>query len=391
MIDFELSEDQKVLQKMVRDFAQAEIAPHCRKWDNESHFPHELIPKLGALGLLGMTTPEEYEGSGMSMLDVALVIEELAAVDGSVAITVASHNGLCSGHINLFGSEEQKRRYLPELASGRKLGAWGLTEPGSGSDAAGARTRAIRLDDGSWSLTGQKTFITQGSVGGVAVILAVTSPEKKQRGITAFIVDYGTPGFSASRRIEKMGLHASDTAELTLDDVRVPDSQRLGEIDNGFIDTLRILDKGRITIGAMALGLGAGAMQAAIRYSKDRRQFGKSLSEFQAIQNMIAQAVMELDASRLLLHRAAWMHDQGMRFGLQASMGKLYAAQAAMRACSTAVQIHGGYGYTREFPVEKAMRDAKLCEIGEGTNEIQRLVIARELLSKGDLLVPGVI
>lgn len=391
MIDFELSEDQKVLQKMVRDFAQAEIAPHCRKWDNESHFPHELIPKLGALGLLGMTTPEEYEGSGMSMLDVALVIEELAAVDGSVAITVASHNGLCSGHINLFGSEEQKRRYLPELASGRKLGAWGLTEPGSGSDAAGARTRAIRLEDGSWSLTGQKTFITQGSVGGVAVILAVTSPEKKQRGITAFIVDYGTPGFSASRRIEKMGLHASDTAELTLDDVRVPDSQRLGEIDNGFIDTLRILDKGRITIGAMALGLGAGAMQAAIRYSKDRRQFGKSLSEFQAIQNMIAQAVMELDASRLLLHRAAWMHDQGMRFGLQASMGKLYAAQAAMRACSTAVQIHGGYGYTREFPVEKAMRDAKLCEIGEGTNEIQRLVIARELLSKGDLLVPGVI
>ncbi len=391
MIDFELSEDQKVLQKMVRDFAQAEIAPHCRKWDNESHFPHELIPKLGALGLLGMTTPEEYEGSGMSMLDVALVIEELAAVDGSVAITVASHNGLCSGHINLFGSEEQKRRYLPELASGRKLGAWGLTEPGSGSDAAGARTRAIRLDDGSWSLTGQKTFITQGSVGGVAVILAVTSPEKKQRGITAFIVDYGTPGFSASRRIEKMGLHASDTAELTLDDVRVPDSQRLGEIDNGFIDTLRILDKGRITIGAMALGLGAGAMQAAIRYSKDRRQFGKSLSEFQAIQNMIAQAVMELDASRLLLHRAAWMHDQGMRFGLQASMGKLYAAQAAMRACSTAVQIHGGYGYTREFPVEKAMRDAKLCEIGEGTNEIQRLVIARELLSKGDLLVPGVL
>ncbi len=391
MIDFELSEDQKALQKTVREFAQAEIAPHSRRWDNESHFPHELIPKLGALGLLGMTTPEEYGGSEMSMLDVALVIEELAAVDGSVAITVASHNGLCSGHINLFGSEDQKRRYLPDLASGRKLGAWGLTEPSSGSDAAGAKTRATRLEDGSWSLSGQKTFITQGSVGGVAVILAVTSPEKKQRGITSFLVDYGTPGFAARRRIEKMGLHASDTAELTLDDVRVPDSQRLGEIDSGFIDTLRILDKGRITIGAMALGLGAGAMQAAIRYAKERRQFGKSLAEFQAIQNMIAQAVMELDASRLLLQRAAWMHDQGLRFGLQASMGKLYAAQAAMRACNTAVQIHGGYGYTREFPVEKAMRDAKLCEIGEGTNEIQRLVISRELLSKGDLVVPGVI
>ncbi|MBL8633669.1 MAG: acyl-CoA dehydrogenase family protein [Myxococcales bacterium] len=389
-MDFELSEDQKVLKKSVRDFAAAEIAPHCRKWDNESHFPLELIPKLGDLGLLGMMTPDEYGGAAMSLLDVAVVIEELAAVDGSVAITVASHNGLCSGHINLFGNEDQKRRYLPDLASGKKLGAWGLTEPGSGSDAAGARTRATRLADGSWSLSGQKTFITQGSVGGVAVILAVTSPEKKQRGITAFIVDYGTPGFSASRRIEKMGLHASDTAELTLDDVRVPDSQRLGEIDSGFIDTLRILDKGRITIGAMALGLGVGAMNAAIRYAKERRQFGKSLSEFQAIQNMIAQAVMELDASRLLLHRAAWMHDQGLRFGLQASMAKLYAAQAAMRACNTAVQIHGGYGYTREFPVEKAMRDAKLCEIGEGTNEIQRLVISRELLGKGELLVPSV-
>jgi len=391
MMDFELSDDEKALQKTVRDFAQAEIAPHCRKWDNESHFPTELVPKLGQLGLLGMTIDEEYGGSAMSMQEVALVIEELAAVDGSVAITVASHNGLCSGHISLFGNEDQKRRYLPDLASGKKLGAWGLTEPGSGSDAAGGKTKATRLPDGSWRLSGQKTFITQGSVGSVAVILAVTSPEKKQRGITSFIVEHGTPGFSASRRIEKMGLHASDTAELTLDDVRVADSQRLGDIDQGFLDTLRILDKGRITIGAMALGLGAGAMEAAIRYAKERRQFGKTLSEFQAIQNMIAQSVMELDAARLLLRRAAWMFDQGMRFSMQASMGKLYAAQAAMRACSVAVQIHGGYGYTREFPVEKAMRDAKLCEIGEGTNEIQRLVISRELLGKGQLVVPGLL
>ena len=391
MMNFELSDDEKALQKTVRDFAQAEIAPHCRKWDNESHFPTELVPKLGQLGLLGMTIDEEYGGSAMSMQEIALVIEELAAVDGSVAITVASHNGLCSGHISLFGNEDQKRRYLPDLASGKKLGAWGLTEPGSGSDAAGAKTKATRLPEGSWSLSGQKTFITQGSVGSVAVILAVTSPEKKQRGITSFIVEHGTPGFSASRRIEKMGLHASDTAELTLDDVRVADSQRLGDIDQGFLDTLRILDKGRITIGAMALGLGAGAMEAAIRYAKERRQFGKTLSEFQAIQNMIAQSGMELDAARLLLRRAAWMFDQGMRFSMQASMGKLYAAQAAMRACSVAVQIHGGYGYTREFPVEKAMRDAKLCEIGEGTNEIQRLVISRELLGKGQLVVPGLL
>lgn len=391
MIDFELSEDLRVLQKTVREFAAAEIAPHSKTWDDEERFPHELIPKLGALGLLGMSTPEKYGGSEMSMQAIALVVEELAMVDGSVSITVASHNGLCTGHIVNFGTEEQKQKYLPDLASGRKLGAWGLTEPGSGSDAAGARTRAIRQPDGSWSLTGTKTFITQGSVGGTFVVLAVTSPEKKQHGITAFIIEKDTPGFRSGRILEKMGLHASDTAELILEDVRLADSQRLGEIDHGFIDTLRILDKGRITIGSMALGLGWGAYEAARRYARERRQFGKALADFQAIQNMLASSATELEAARLLLRRAAWMHDQGQKITLVASMAKLYAAQAAMRACDRAVQIHGGYGYTREYPVERAMRDAKLCEIGEGTNEVQRMVISRQLLQQGELHVPGVV
>jgi alkylation response protein AidB-like acyl-CoA dehydrogenase len=391
MIDFELSEELQVLQKTVREFAAAEIAPYSKTWDDEERFPHELIPKLGALGLLGMSVPERYGGSEMSMQAIALVIEELAMVDGSVAITVASHNGLCTGHIVNFGTEEQKQKYLPDLASGSKLGAWGLTEPGSGSDAASARTRATRLADGSWSLTGTKTFITQGSVAGTYVVLAVSSPEKKQHGITAFIIEKGTPGFRPGRVLEKMGLHASDTSELILEDVHLTDVQRLGAIDQGFIDTLRILDKGRITIGSMALGLGWGAYKAALRYSKERRQFGKPLCEFQAIKNMLASSATELEAARLLLRRAAWMCDKGMPISLAASMGKLYAAQAAMRACDQAVQIHGGYGYTREYPVERAMRDAKLCEIGEGTNEVQRMVLSRQLLSRGELHVSGII
>lgn len=391
MLDFELSEDLRVLQATVRDFAHKEVAPFCHGWNENEEFPHALMPKLGALGLLGMAIPEEYGGAEMSLQAIALVVEELAKVDGSVSITVASHNGLASGHILLAGTEEQKRKYLPDLASGRKLGAWGLTEPGSGSDAAGARTRATRLPDGSWSLTGTKTFITQGSVGGTFVVLAVTSPEKKQHGITAFVIEKGTPGFRSGRVLEKMGLHASDTAELILEDVRLSDAQRLGAVDHGFIDTLKILDKGRVTIASMALGLGAGAYEFARQYSKERKQFGKSLCEFQAIQNMLADCETELDAARLLIRRAAWMFDQGQRITLVASEAKLYAAQAAMRACSRAVQILGGYGYTREYPVERHMRDAKLCEIGEGTNEVQRMVIGRQLLQRGELLVPGLL
>jgi alkylation response protein AidB-like acyl-CoA dehydrogenase len=381
MISFDETESEKILRQTVRDFARKEVAPYARKWDEEERFPKELIPKLAELGLLGLRIPEEYGGSAMSTQEVAIVIDELSRVDGSVGITVASHNGLCIGHILLAGNDAQKKKYLPDLASGKKLGAWGLTEPSSGSDAAGAKTRAIKKGD-RWILNGQKTFITQGSVGDTYVIMAVTTPEKKQRGLTAFILERGMKGFTVSKHIEKMGLHASDTAELSFVDVEVPLENQLGDLDAGFIDTLQILDKGRISIASMALGLGQGAFEAATRYAKERVQFGKPLAANQAIQFMLADSAMELEAGYLLTRRAAALQDAGKRSTLESSMAKLWGAQAAMRACDRAVQIHGGYGYTREFPVERAMRDCKLCEIGEGTNEVQRLVISRLLIER---------
>jgi alkylation response protein AidB-like acyl-CoA dehydrogenase len=379
MISFDDSEAERILRQTVRDFARNEMAPHARKWDEEERFPHELVPKLAALGLLGLRVPDEYGGAAMSTQEVAIVIEELSRVDGAIGLTVAAHNGLCTGHILLAGNAAQKKQYLPGLASGKALGAWGLTEPSSGSDAAGAKTRAVRRGD-KWILNGSKTFITQGSVASVYVIIAVTTPEKRQHGLTAFIVDKGTPGFSVGKHIEKMGCRASDTTELNLVDVELPDSQRLGEIDNGFIDTLQILDKGRISIASMALGLGSGALEAARVYAKERKQFGHAIGDYQAIQFMLADSATELDAARLLIKRAAFKQDQGQRTTYESSVCKLWAAQAAMRACDRAIQIHGGYGYTREFPVERALRDCKLTEIGEGTNEVQRMVIARHLL-----------
>ena len=381
MIRFDHADEERILRDTVRSFARSEIAPYARTWDEEERFPSELVPKLAELGLLGMTVPEAYGGAALPMQQIAIVVEELARVDGSVAITVASHNGLCTGHIALAGNEAQKQAYLPRLASGQALGAWGLTEPGSGSDAAGARTRAIR-DGDRWIINGSKIFITQGSVGSIYVVLAVTTPEKKQRGLTAFIVERGAPGFRVGKHIEKMGLHASDTTELVFEDCAVPLENQLGELDAGFLDTVKILDKGRITIAAMALGLGWGAYEAAVAYAKDRRQFGRPLADNQAIQFMLADSLTELETGRLLIRRAAWMHDQGQRTTRESAMAKLWTAQAAMRACDRAVQIHGGYGYTREFPVERAMRDCKLCEIGEGTNEVQRMVIAREILGR---------
>ena len=382
MIDFDESESERILRKTVRDFAENEVRPHARAWDEEERFPSELVPKLAALGLLGLRVPEELGGAAMTTQENAIVIEELARVDGSVALTVASHNGLCSGHILLAGNDAQKKKYLPSLATGKALGAWGLTEPSSGSDAAGMRTRAQRKGDG-WVLNGSKTFITQGSVGSVYVILASTTPEKKQKGITAFILEKGMKGFTVGKHIEKLGCHSSDTAELSFVDVEVSDAQRLGEIDHGFLDTLEILDRGRIAIAAMALGLGQGALEAATAYAKERKQFGKAIAENQAIQFMLADSKTELDAARLLVRRAAWLKDQGKRTTRESSIAKLWAAQAGMRACDRAIQIHGGYGYTREFPVERALRDCKLCEIGEGTNEVQRMVIAREILGRG--------
>jgi alkylation response protein AidB-like acyl-CoA dehydrogenase len=388
MISFEETESEQLLRETVRQFARNEIAPHARRWDEEERFPTEIVPKLASLGLLGLRVPEPYGGANMTTQEVAIVIDELSRVDGSVGITVAAHNGLCVGHILLAGNEAQKQKYLPDLASGKKLGAWGLTEPSSGSDAAGAKTRAVKKGD-RWVLNGQKTFITQGSVGEVYVVIAVTTPEKKQRGLTAFILERGMKGFSVSRHIDKMGLHASDTAELSFVDVEVPDENRLGELDHGFLDTLSILDKGRISIASMALGLGKGAHEAALRYARERTQFGRPLAANQAIQFMLADSATELEAGYLLTRRAAALQDAGRRSTLESSMAKLWSAQAAMRACDRALQIHGGYGYTREFPVERAMRDCKLCEIGEGTNEVQRLVISRLLLEQASAGLPS--
>jgi alkylation response protein AidB-like acyl-CoA dehydrogenase len=381
MIDFEDSEAEAILRRTVREFAKREIAPYARQWDQAETFPRELVPKLAELGLMGMRVPEAYGGAGMSAMDVAIVIEELARVDGSVALTVASHNGLCTGHILLAGNDAQKQAYLPKLASGSWLGAWGLTEPSSGSDAAGAKTRAVKQGS-KWIINGSKTFITQGSVGQVYVVIASTTPEKKQHGLTAFIVDKGQQGFTVGKHIEKMGCHASDTSELNFADVEVSDDNRLGEVDRGFVDTLQILDRGRISIASMALGLGFGALEAARNYARERKQFGHAIGDFEAIQWMLADSMTELTAARLLIKRAAFLSDQGKRHSYESATAKLWAAQAGMRACDRAIQIHGGYGYTREFPVERALRDCKLCEIGEGTNEVQRMVIARHLIGR---------
>jgi alkylation response protein AidB-like acyl-CoA dehydrogenase len=379
-MDFVLSEHHELLRKTVREFAQAEVAPFAQRWDAEERFPKEIVPKLAQMGLLGIRIPEEYGGSGMDMTAYAICVEEIARVDGSLALTVASHNGLGTGHVLTFGSEAQKTKYLPKAARGEWLAAWALTEPGSGSDSAALRTTAKRAGDG-WILNGTKTFITQGSVGGFCVVLARSNPEvPKQKGITAFIVEHGTKGFFASRHLEKLGCRSSDTVELTLENVYVSDSQRLGEVDHGFADTMQILDRGRISIAAMALGLGRGALQMAVSYAKDRRQFGKAIAEFQAIQWMLADSKTELDAAALLTARAAWLADQGRRHTSEASMAKLFASEAASRACNRSLQVHGGYGYTREFNVERHLRDAKICEIGEGTSEVQRHVIAKHLL-----------
>ncbi len=379
-MDFELSEQHRLLRASVREFCEREVRPHAKAWDEAERFPHEIVPKLAELGLLGIRIPEEYGGAAMDTLSYALCVEECARVDGSLALTVASHNGLGTSHILSFGNDEQKRKYLPKAATGEWLAAWALTEPGSGSDSAGMQTTAVR-DGDHWVINGTKMFITQGSVGGFCVVLARTNKQvPPQRGITAFVVDRGTPGFSASKHLEKYGCRSSDTVELTFENVRVPDSHRIGGVDQGFYDTMKILDRGRISIGAMALGLGRGALAAAVAYAKDRRAFGKAIAEFQAIQWKLADAQTELDAAELLIYRAAWLCDLGRPYGPEAAMGKLFASEAATRACNEALQIHGGYGYTREFDVERHLRDVKLCEIGEGISEVQRMVIAKNML-----------
>jgi alkylation response protein AidB-like acyl-CoA dehydrogenase len=378
-MDFALPEELQEIRRTVRAFCEEKVKPHARRWDDEEAFPWEVVRELGPMGLLGMSVPEELDGSALGALGGAVVIEELARFDGSLALTVASHNGLGTGHILRFGTEAQKRRWIPPLARGEKLAAWGLTEPGSGSDAAAMRTTAVRRGD-RWVLNGAKTFITQGSVGDTFVVLAVTDPEAKQKGITAFVLEKGMKGFTQKPIHGKLGMRSSDTAELHLEDVEVPDDHRLGEVNEGFLDTLRILDRGRITIGALGVGLGQGALEEARAYAKERQAFGKPIAEHQAIAFMLADVATEVDAARLLVRRAAALCDAGAPFGTEASMAKLFASEAAMRATSKAIQIHGGYGYTKDFPVERYYRDAKLCEIGEGTSEVQRIVISRHVL-----------
>jgi alkylation response protein AidB-like acyl-CoA dehydrogenase len=380
-MDFQLTDEQRMTQQLAREFAEKEIAPYAAQWDESCEFPWEAIHKLADLNLLGTVFPQAYGGAGLDYVSYALVVEELARVDGSIGLIVASHTSLCSNHIYTAGTTVQQERFLTPLARGEKLGAWGLTEPNAGSDASGTQTSAV-LDGDEWVLNGSKIFITQGSVADIYVVMAATDKSKKQHGISAFIVERGTPGLSAIPMKNKFGVRASDTAQLTLDHVRLPKENLLGQLDEGFIDTLKILDGGRISIAAMALGIGRGAYEEALKYAQQRQQFGQPIAHFQAIQWKLADMATELDAARLLILRAAWLKDQGRCVTKESAMAKLYASEAATRACNQALQVHGGYGYMKDYPVERYLRDAKLCEIGEGTSEIQRLVIARQLLRR---------
>jgi alkylation response protein AidB-like acyl-CoA dehydrogenase len=378
-VDFQLTEEQQHLRKMVREFAEREIAPNVMKWDEASEFPLATIKELGKLGLMGTIFPVEYGGAGMGYVEYATAIEELSRVDGSVGIIVAAHTSLASNHIFLAGNEEQKHKYIPKLASGEFIGAWGLTEPGAGSDAGSARTTAVRKGD-KWVLNGSKTFITNGHYADVVVVLAVTDKAAHTHGLSAFLVEAGTKGFKPGKKENKLGLRASDTAELIFEDCEIPASHLLGKEGDGFIDAMRILDGGRISIAALGLGMAQGAYEAARDYSKERKQFGKAISENQAIQWKLADMATEIDAGRLLTWRAAWMKDSGMKTTLEAAMAKLYTSEVAVRVANEGVQIHGGYGFIKDYPAEKFYRDVKLCTIGEGTSEIQRLVISRQIL-----------
>jgi hypothetical protein len=378
-VDFELSDEQTLLRTTVREFAEAELAPHVREWDEKQAFPREVFSRLGALGLAGACWPERYGGSGLSTLDWAIVMEELARVDAGVALSLAAHHGLCSAHIHAFGSEEQKQRFLPSLASGEKVGCWGLTEPGSGSDAGGMRTTAVR-DGDHYVLNGSKNFITNGGIADTAVVMAVTDSTAGKKGISAIVVERGTRGFRSGRKEDKLGVRSSDTSELAFEDCRVPASNLLGEPGRGFIDTLRLLDKGRIGIAAFSLGIAQAALEASIRYARSRRQFDHPIADFQAIQFKVAEMATKVDASRLLTWRAAALADRGKPHTAESSMAKLFASEAAVEVALEAVQLHGGYGYIKEYPVERHLRDAKLGTIGEGTSEVQRMVIARLLL-----------
>ncbi|HZJ42830.1 MAG TPA: acyl-CoA dehydrogenase family protein [Pyrinomonadaceae bacterium] len=378
-MDFELSEEQQQIKMSVREFAQSEIAPHVMEWDESQHFPIELKPKLAELGLLGVIFPEEYGGAGMGYVEYATIIEELSRVDGSVGISVAAHNSLCSNHIYQYGTEEQKQKYLVPLASGQKLGAWGLTEPSAGSDASGTKTTAVPTE-GGWIVNGSKNFITHAIHGDICVAMAVTDKEKRSKGISAFVFEKGMQGFSPSKKENKLGLRASETASVVFEDCFVAADKMLGEEGQGFVNAMEILDGGRISIAALAVGIAQGAYESAVRYAKERQQFGKPIAEFQAIQFKLADMATKIDAARLLMYRAASLKDNGKKTTKESSMAKLYSSEISVNVCEEAIQVHGGYGYTKDYPPEKYWRDSKLCTIGEGTSEIQRIIIAREVL-----------
>jgi len=380
-MDFRPTDEQALLRSTVREFAETEIRPHVMEWDTTQAFDPSLWPKLASLGLTGIQFPDEYGGSAMSAVDYCICIEELARVCPGVALSVAAHNGLCSAHIAMFGSPEQKRRFLPRLMNGEAIGAWGLTEAGAGSDAAAMRTVAVRQGD-SWVINGSKHFITHGKIGSVMVAMAVTDRTKGHRGVSAFVIEHGTPGMSAGKKEDKLGMRASDTSEVIFQDCRVPGSQLLGDEGQGFINTLQVLDAGRIGIAALSVGLAQGAYEAALHYAKERRQFGQPIAAFQAIQWKLADNAVRIEAARLLTYRAAFLKDLGGRTTRESSMAKLYASEIAVKAADDCVQIHGGYGFVKDYPAEKYFRDVKLLTIGEGTSEIQRLVIARQLLAQ---------
>ncbi|MAU27348.1 MAG: acyl-CoA dehydrogenase [Muricauda sp.] len=378
-MNFDYSETQKMVAQSAKDFAEQHIAPHVMEWDEAQHFPVELFKRAGEMGFMGILVPEELGGSGLGYHEYVAIIEEISKVDPSIGLSVAAHNSLCTNHILSFGNDQQKQRWIPKLATAEWIGAWGLTEHNTGSDAGGMNTTAVK-DGDHWVLNGAKNFITHGKSGDIAVVIARTGDKGDSRGMTAFVIEKGTPGFTSGKKENKLGMRASETAELIFSDCRIPDTNRLGKVGEGFIQSMKILDGGRISIGALSLGIAKGAYQAALKYSQERVQFGKPISKFQGISFKLADMATEIEAAELLLHKAAFVKNQGKPVTKLSAMAKMYASELCVRAANEAVQIHGGYGYTKDFPVEKLYRDAKLCTIGEGTTEIQKVVIAKNIL-----------
>lgn len=378
-MNFDYSETQIMIAESARDFAEKYIRPHIMEWDESQKFPVSLFKKMGKMGFMGILVPEELGGSGLGYHEYIAVVEEISKVDPSIGLSVAAHNSLCTNHILTFGNEEQKEKWIPKLATGEHIGAWGLTEHGTGSDAGGMNTTAVK-DGDDWIVNGSKNFITHGISGDIAVVVVRTGDKGDSRGMTAFVFEKGMPGFTSGKKANKLGMRASETAELFFDNCRVPDANRLGEVGEGFIQSMKILDGGRISIGALSLGIAKGAYEASLKYSKERHQFGKAISEFQAIAFKLADMATEIEASELLLHKAAFLKNKYRNMTTLGAMSKMYSSEVCVRVSTDAIQIHGGYGYTKDYPVEKFFRDSKLCTIGEGTTEIQKLVISRNIL-----------